>query len=146
MTENNTQHELDKPRIGSGMRWVAIGAIVLAIAVILGAFGAHGLKGSLTVARMATYQTAVQYHFYHGLGIVLVGLLSMSLPNSKGIRWAATLLFAGIFLFSGSLYLLALFGVSWLGMITPLGGVAFIMGWLLLAATLFSQRDKASLG
>lgn len=132
------KHELER-----GMHWVAIGAFVLAIAVMLGAFGAHGLKDLLTVERMATYQTAVQYQFYHGLGIILVGVVLMNFPNSDGVLWSAMLLLTGLFLFSGSLYLLTLFGLRWLGMVTPLGGIAFIAGWIVLAVTLLRLKNNA---
>ena len=109
------------------------GSINAMLAVILGAFGAHGLKGRLTEEMLSVYQTGVQYHFYHSLGLIIIGVVAFYLPASTLLKWSATVMLAGIVLFSGSLYLLALTDVRWLGMITPLGGIAFIVAWLLLA-------------
>lgn len=106
------------------------GFVLLMLAVILGAFGAHGLKHRLTADLMAVYQTAVQYHFYHGLGILVLALLALQFPQSTGFVWAGFCLIVGILLFSGSLYVLAGTGIRWLGAITPLGGLLFIVGWL----------------
>jgi uncharacterized membrane protein YgdD (TMEM256/DUF423 family) len=111
-------------------------ALALAAAVALGAFGAHALRGRLGAEMLATYQTAVQYHFWHALGLLGVGVLMMRSPEVTGaptLAWVAWLLVAGLLLFSGSLYLLALTGATWLGAVTPLGGVAFIAAWLGLA-------------
>ncbi len=110
-----------------------IAALALAAAVALGAFGAHALKGRLAVESLAVYQTAVQYHFWHALGLLGVALLMRQSPGDKPLTWIAWLLIAGLLLFSGSLYLLALSGVAWLGALTPLGGAAFIAAWLGLA-------------
>ena len=109
------------------------GSINAMLAVVIGAFGAHGLKGRLTAEMLAVYQTGVQYHFYHSLGLIIIGVLAFHLPASVLLKWSARIMLAGIFLFSGSLYLLALTNINWLGMITPLGGIAFIVAWLLLA-------------
>jgi uncharacterized membrane protein YgdD (TMEM256/DUF423 family) len=110
-----------------------IAALALAAAVALGAFGAHALKGRLAIEMLATYHTAVEYHFWHALGMLGVGVLMSRSPGDSALRWVAWLLIAGLLLFSGSLYLLALTGASWLGAVTPLGGVAFIAAWLWLA-------------
>ncbi|WP_346855188.1 DUF423 domain-containing protein [uncultured Draconibacterium sp.] len=104
---------------------------MLVLAVALGAFGAHGLKGHLSAELMQTYKTAVEYHFYHALGLLLLGALSLTMPSNL-INLAALFLFVGIVLFSGSLYVLAISGIKWLGAITPLGGLSFIAGWILL--------------
>ena len=109
------------------------GSINAMLAVLLGAFGAHGLKGRLTEAMLQVYQTGVQYHYYHSLGLILIGLVAFRITDSRALKWAAWLMLAGIILFSGSLYLLALTNVHWLGFITPFGGTAFIIAWLLLA-------------
>lgn len=106
-------------------------SILLAIAVALGAFGAHNLKAHISGDLMQTYKTGVEYHFYHALGLLLIGVLSMSISSGL-LNWSAILLFAGIVLFSGSLYILAITGIKWLGAITPLGGISFIAGWILL--------------
>ncbi|TQV82528.1 DUF423 domain-containing protein [Exilibacterium tricleocarpae] len=105
------------------------------IAVALGAFGAHGLKSRLPEALMSTYQTGVQYHFYHALALLGVSILLLRpLPGPPpGLLVAGGwLLVAGIVLFCGSLYWLALGGPRWLGPVTPLGGLCFILAWLLL--------------
>ncbi len=112
---------------------VITGAIVMAIAVALGAFGAHAMKAILTPARLETWQTAVDYHFYHGLGLLLCGILYQQYPQANGISTSAKLLLTGISIFCGSLYLLCLTEQTWLGAVTPLGGIAFIVGWILLA-------------
>lgn len=104
---------------------------MLALAVALGAFGAHGLKDHLSAELMQTYKTGVEYHFYHALGLLLLGVLSLTMPSGL-INWAALFLFVGIVLFSGSLYVLSISGIKWLGAITPLGGLSFITGWILL--------------
>lgn len=106
-------------------------SILLALAVSLGAFGAHGLKSQLSTDMMQTYKTGVEYHFYHALGLLLIGILSVSMPSGL-LNWSAIFLFAGIILFSGSLYVLAITGIKWLGAVTPLGGLSFIAGWILL--------------
>lgn len=113
--------------------FLVIAAICGMLAVALGAFGAHGLKHRLTLDMMAAYQTGVQYHFYHTLTLLVVALLLLQFPDSPLIKWSGWLLIFGIVLFSGSLYLMALTGVKWLGAITPIGGLAFIIAWLLLA-------------
>jgi uncharacterized membrane protein YgdD (TMEM256/DUF423 family) len=109
-------------------------SILLALAVAIGAFGAHGLKSHLSEAMLQTWKTGVEYHFYHALGLLLIGVLSVSMPTHL-LNWSALFLFAGIVLFSGSLYILAITGIKWIGAITPLGGICFIAGWLLLFMT-----------
>ena len=112
--------------------FLAIGSISGALAVILGAFGAHGLKSRLSEKMLANYMTGVEYHFYHTFALLAVGLLAMHLPSrllSAG-GWAFII---GILIFSGSLYVMALTGITKLGAITPIGGLLFIIGWTLLA-------------
>lgn len=110
------------------------------LSVALGAFGAHALEDELSSDMMDVYQTGVQYHMFHAIGILLVALLIDRLPRPKLALWSARLLLAGVVLFSGSLYALALSGVEALGAITPLGGVAFIAGWICLALAARSQK------
>ena len=107
------------------------GGISAALAVALGAFGAHALKGVLTPELRTIYQTASDYHFYHSLGLLAVALLTLHWPESVYLKWSGWLMLAGIVIFSGSLYLLSITGIRWLGAITPLGGLAFIGAWLL---------------
>jgi uncharacterized membrane protein YgdD (TMEM256/DUF423 family) len=114
--------------------WLRTGALLLAAAVVLGAFGAHGLKTRLDAYSMAVYEKAVWYHMVHALGLLMaVALLGSKLITPEGMQRTGFLFSGGIVLFSGSLYLLALTGITWLGMITPLGGLAFIAGWIALA-------------
>jgi len=116
------------------MNWIVTGALLMAMAVGLGAFGAHGLRSRLDAYSMSVYEKAAFYHFVHALGILLVALLSrtqaISFAAQARVGW---LLLLGILIFSGSLYALAVSGVRMLGAITPVGGLAFIGGWLLLA-------------
>jgi len=117
----------------TGRAWVAAGAILAGLAVAAGAFGAHALRGTLPAERLSVFETAARYQMYHAVGLVLVGLLASRLPG--GALTAAGWLFtAGIALFSGSLYLVALAGARWAGAITPLGGICFLAGWVCLAA------------
>jgi uncharacterized membrane protein YgdD (TMEM256/DUF423 family) len=116
--------------------FVSLGALAAALGVALGAFGAHALKARLSADMLAVWQTAVQYHLWHALGLVAVGLLAQHLPASVPVRVAGWLMLVGIVLFSGSLYALALSGTRWLGAITPFGGACFILGWLVLVVAL----------
>jgi uncharacterized membrane protein YgdD (TMEM256/DUF423 family) len=109
--------------------FLLLGSLLALLAVVIGAFGTHGLKTRVTPEMLAVYQTGVQYHFYHALGIALVGLAFFHLPDSTPLRVAGWFMAAGIFLFSGSLYALALYGQKWLGVGAPIGGTAFILGW-----------------
>lgn len=101
------------------------------LAVMLGAFGAHALKAQLAQTLYAAYQTGVEYQFYHTLALLMVGLLRQQ-SESTHLQWAGRAFVAGILLFSGSLYLLALTGVKALGMVTPIGGVLFMIGWVMM--------------
>ena len=112
--------------------FLALGCINAMLVVLIGAFGAHGLKARLTVENMAVFQTGVQYHFYHAVGLILLGLIALQIPITPYLRWSGWLMLVGIVLFSGSLYALSITNIPWLGMITPFGGLAFIIAWLLL--------------
>jgi uncharacterized membrane protein YgdD (TMEM256/DUF423 family) len=119
------------------MNLAATGAFFLALAVALGAFGAHGLKNHLDAYLMGVWEKAVFYHFVHALGLLAIGLAARSgAVNGKTLIVVGWLLIAGIVLFSGSLYTLALTRVTLLGAITPLGGLAFIAAWLWLGVSL----------
>ena len=113
--------------------FLVIGAIAMLAAVALGAFGAHALKSQIVPDLLAVYHTGVEYHFYHALGLLAVGLAAQRLPESKWLSASGWLMLAGIVIFSGSLYLLAVTGVRALGAITPVGGVAFMLAWVLFA-------------
>jgi uncharacterized membrane protein YgdD (TMEM256/DUF423 family) len=110
-----------------------VAALALFVAVAAGAFGAHALKAKLEPDLLAVYQTAVQYHFWHALGLLAVAILLLQRPDSGALAAAAWLLVAGMALFSGSLYALALTGLRGLGAVTPIGGVAFLGAWLAVA-------------
>lgn len=110
-------------------KWTAVAAVLLALGVALGAFGAHGLRGRIDEYSMSIYERAVMYHLIHALGLLFVSMM----PPRPAVNWVAWLLVAGIVLFSGSLYVLAITGVRMLGAITPFGGVSFIAAWVVLA-------------
>jgi uncharacterized membrane protein YgdD (TMEM256/DUF423 family) len=116
--------------------FIFIGALMGGLGVAIGAFGAHGLKGRLTPDMLAVFETGARYHMYHALAILLTGVL-MSRLEGRALVTAGWAFGAGILLFSGSLYALALTGVTTLGAITPLGGVAFLIGWIALAIAAF---------
>ncbi len=120
--------------------YLLIAAVNGFLAVALGAFGAHGLKRKLSAEMLAVYQTGVQYHFYHTLALFGVALLMAQLPQSSALRWSGLLFCIGIAIFSGSLYVLSITGMRWLGAITPLGGVAFLAGWILLAIAVWNWK------
>jgi len=109
------------------------GALSAALCVALGAFAAHALKSRMPPETLAVFQTGVQYQFYHSLGLILVGIVAQRYQGSILLSVAGLLMAVGILLFSGSLYALSTTGIRSLGIITPIGGVAFIGAWLLLA-------------
>jgi len=111
---------------------LSVAAALLFVAVAVGAFGAHALKARLAPDAMAIYQTAVQYHFWHALGLLAVGILLLQRPDSGALAASAWLLVAGILLFCGSLYALALTGSRGWGAVTPVGGTAFLAAWAAL--------------
>lgn len=113
------------------MVWVRVGAALMFVAVGLGAFGAHGLRQRLSPEMLAIFETGVRYHVYHALALFAVAWVGDKNPAS--LAGAAGLAFTiGIVVFSGSLYVLSMTGIRWLGAITPIGGVAFLVGWVLL--------------
>lgn len=109
--------------------FLSLAAVSGFLAVAIGAFGAHGLESVLNADSMRTYQTGVQYHFYHTMALLGVGLLAMQIEPSRLLTIAGWAFVVGIVLFSGSLYILSISGIRWLGAITPLGGLAFLIGW-----------------
>ena len=114
-------------------RALIAGSLTGFLAVATGAFGAHALRGTLSADRMAIYETGVRYAMYHALALLMVGVVSLQFP-SPTLRRAGLAFAVGIPLFSGSLWLLALTDIRWLGAITPFGGLSFLAGWLWLAA------------
>jgi uncharacterized membrane protein YgdD (TMEM256/DUF423 family) len=131
-------------------RAIITGAIFAALAVILGAFGAHGLEGHLkngnmTLQDLEVYETGARYQFYHALALVLLGILAKVFGETRLLRGAYTLFTIGVLLFSGSLYLLSTEGVTgmnfpWLGPVTPLGGLCLIVAWILVTISFFRNK------
>ncbi|MGA8942135.1 MAG: DUF423 domain-containing protein [Thermoactinomyces sp.] len=115
--------------------FVILGSINMAIAISMGAFGAHGLADQVTEKMLATWNTGAEYHLIHALGLIAVGLLLSKRSDAADtlLKTGGWLLFAGIVLFSGSLYILVLTGIRNLGIITPFGGTSFVIGWLIIA-------------
>ena len=116
---------------------LVLASFLAAFAVGLGAFGAHALEESLSPKRLETWNTAVTYHMWHALA--LIGLALVSRVFEVDLTWSLNLIVAGIFIFSGSLYLLCLTDTSWLGAITPIGGICFILGWILAGWKVITQ-------
>jgi len=113
------------------MVWAKLAAASMFLAVALGAFGSHALRGKISDYCLDIYKTAVLYHMVHALGLFAVAWLS-TVTNDPKVNWAGLFMIAGILLFSGSLYLLSITGLKWLGAITPLGGLSFLAAWVLL--------------
>ena len=121
--------------------FITLASLSAMLAVTFGAFGAHALKGKLDDYALRVFETAVQYHFNHSLALLAVGILALSQPQTVLLKSSGWLFLFGILVFSGSLYLLSISGVRWLGAITPLGGLAFIAGWACLAAAGWKLLD-----
>ena len=115
--------------------FLILGGVNALLAVAFGAFGGHALKHRIDESLQAIYQTGSQYHFYHSLGLLMIGLVALQTPNTIWLKLSGWSMFVGIILFSGSLYLLAILNLRWLGMVTPIGGLLFILGWIFLTIT-----------
>ncbi|MCO6429157.1 DUF423 domain-containing protein [Nitrosomonas communis] len=113
--------------------FLMLGTINAFLCVLFGALGAHALKHTLTPDMLAIFQTGVQYHFYHALGLILVGVVLFNYPQSRLLKLSGWLMFTGIVLFSGTLYSISLTGIRGLSMIAPLGGLSYMSAWLLFA-------------
>lgn len=121
--------------------FLTLAAFSAFLGVAMGAFGAHALRPLLSPEMLDVYKTAVNYQMWHALGMGIIACIPQPAPPSKLLRWAGYSMFAGIVLFSGSLYLLAVFKVKWLGMVTPFGGMAFLLAWLLLGVFAVKTRN-----
>ncbi|WP_209977872.1 DUF423 domain-containing protein [Paenibacillus eucommiae] len=119
--------------------FVVLGSLNAFLAVALGAFGAHALKAKLSKEMLEIYQTGVQYHMIHAVGLILIALLADKLGNSTLVNISGWSMMIGIVLFSGSLYVLSLSGIKILGAITPLGGVGFLLAWVLIAVAVMKS-------
>jgi len=118
--------------------WLTIGAILAGIAVLIGAFGAHGLKYKVSDEDLAIFETAVRYHMYHALGIFLISIIGfLNYLDHNLLLLPIYFMITGIVIFSGTLYILVLTNVRWLGAITPIGGLCLIIGWFLLAFNIY---------
>ena len=127
---------------GTGRRFWWLGCGFAFLAVALGAFGAHGLRDYLPASLMSIFETGVRYQMYHALALLLAARLADAQP-SRAVRLAGWLFTTGIVIFSGSLYILSVSGIRWLGAVTPLGGVAFLAGWVCLAVAVRNRADPA---
>lgn len=116
-----------------------LGAIIAGLAVAVGAFGAHAIRGHLTPEEQAIFETGARYQMYHGLALLATAWAASRWPGDP-VRWAGWLFVIGTILFSGSLYALALTGIRWLGAVTPLGGLSFLAGWALLVTGIWRGR------
>ena len=116
--------------------WIITGAFFAALGILIGAFGAHGLKTKISSENLIVFEIGVRYHIYHAVGLILLGIIGFHYPNEL-INISAYMFCLGIILFSGSLYLLAFTNLRWLGAITPIGGFCFILGWLILAFKIY---------
>jgi uncharacterized membrane protein YgdD (TMEM256/DUF423 family) len=114
-------------------RCLVAGAVLMLLAVMLGAFGAHVLQARLAPQQLASFQTGVTYHVYHALALVLLGVIAQVTPPSRWLPRAAVLMLFGIACFSGSIYALTFGAPRWLGMVAPVGGVSFMLGWIAVA-------------
>jgi uncharacterized membrane protein YgdD (TMEM256/DUF423 family) len=117
---------------------LSLAAFSAMFSVVLGAFAAHGLKSKLSETLLNTFQTGVQYQMYHSLAVILLVILYRQMPQSL-LLYSSGFMLAGIILFSGSLYMLALTQIKWFGPVTPLGGICFIVGWALLIAAALKE-------
>ena len=113
-------------------QFIVIGAVLGFLGVALGAFGAHGLKDKLSPDLFDVFEVGVRYHMYHALALVAVGLVAAQWPGNL-VGWSGWAFTAGVVIFSGTLYVLVMTNTRWLGAVTPIGGLAFLVGWLLLA-------------
>ena len=125
-------------------RWFAVGAVFAGLGVALGAFAAHGLAARLTPDALAVFETGARYQMYHALALLVVGVAAERRAGSRLLDLSGWLFAAGIVLFSGSLYLLAVSGARWPGAITPFGGVAFLAGWVCLLLASLRDPERTS--
>ena len=143
--EDNSNTTQDNPTSKTGLGWIALGSGLAGLSVMLGAFGAHSLKASLTEKKLATFHTATDYLGYHSLGLMGIGVLIYILKGetAKKLKRSAIWILVGIVFFSGSLYGLVFDGPRFLGPVTPFGGLSFMIGWLTLAINLFKFSKKS---
>ena len=119
--------------------WIVVGTCFACLAVILGAFAAHGLKSKISTEDLAIFETGVRYQMYHSLGLILLGLIGFQTAQDI-VFFPALMFIIGIIIFSGTLYLIPMTGLRWLGAVTPIGGTAFILGWSFLIYNLIKLQ------
>ena len=122
--------------------YLFLGSINAGLSVTLGAFGAHSLKNHITNDLIKTFNTGVEYHFYHSFGLFVIAFAFYLIPDSKLLKWSGRLMMMGILLFSFSLYILSITGIRSFGIITPFGGIAFVSAWALLATAIIQSKTK----
>ena len=143
--EDNNSNTQDNLSDKFGLGWIALGSGFAGLSVLLGAFGAHSLKARLTEKKLATFHTATEYLGYHALGLIVIGILIYILKGkiAKKLKRSAIWIVVGIVFFCGSLYGLVFDGPRFLGPITPLGGLSFMIGWITLAINLLKFSKKS---
>ncbi|MEA3553504.1 MAG: DUF423 domain-containing protein [Campylobacterota bacterium] len=125
----------------STKKFIRYGAFMMALSVALGAFGAHALKSILDENMIKVYNTAVEYQFYHALGLFVVAFVAF-VNDTKRVNLAGNIMFVSTFIFSGSLYIMTITGIKWLGAITPIGGTGFIIAWVILALSVSKSNNN----
>lgn len=123
---------------------LAIAGLLIALATALGAFGTHALKPVLPAARFESFEIGVTYHFFHALGLLVVGFAQRAHPEDRGLRWTSRLILIGLALFSGSIYALTFGAPRWFGMVAPFGGVSLMVAWVVFAASVWRLRRPAT--
>ena len=118
--------------------WIIVGSIFAVIGVLMGAFGSHGLKTRVTSEDLIIFETGVRYQMYHAIGLIILGVIGINFPYGM-IQIPGYLFSLGILLFSGSLYLLVITNIRWFGAVTPIGGLCFIAGWILLSLNIYKS-------
>ena len=118
--------------------WIILGSLLAALSVLVGAFGAHGLKSRVSPNDLEIFETGVRYQMYHALGLILIGFIGFHFRQDI-LTTPAYLLLTGTFIFSGSLYILVLTNIRWFGAVTPIGGLCFIAGWILLSLNIYKS-------
>lgn len=127
--------------MATAREWIILSALLLGLASLLGAFGSHALEARVAPERLDVWRVAVDYQFFHALGLFGIALLMQRWSDSRLLRWAAWLMLAGVLLFSGTIYLAVLGAPRWVNMLTPVGGLAFMLGWVLTAIAAWRQRS-----
>lgn len=127
--------------MATARNWIIVSALLLGLATLLGAFGSHALQAHVAPERLEVWRVAVDYQFFHALGLFGIAILMQRWSTSSVLRWAAWLMSAGVLLFSGTIYLSVLGAPRWINMVTPFGGLTFMLAWLITAVAAWRQRS-----